>query len=164
MGSLRHCMGGTCGKRADHVPEGQRYWVYDGAYKGRHPGAARTLTHARCSTILLPARTIDPESPEKISKESWVVEFERDKNKDAPNHKRHGIEFSEAATIFGDPLELTISDPDHSSEEHRWISMGRSGAGELLIVSYTERERSRIRIISARRANRHERRTHERKP
>ena len=68
------------------------------------------------------------------------MEFEWDKNKDASNHKRHGIEFSEAATIFGDPLELTITDPDHSYEEYRWISMGRSSAGELLIVSYTERE------------------------
>ena len=90
------------------------------------------------------------------------MEFEWDTNKEASNRGKHGIAFAEAATIFGDPLELTISDPEHSRDEFRWISLGRSSAGELLVVSYTEREESRIRIISARPANRHEQRSYER--
>lgn len=90
------------------------------------------------------------------------MEFEWDTRKDASNRGKHGITFSEAATIFGDPLELTISDPEHSHQEFRWISLGRSNTGDLLVVSYTEREENRIRIISARPANRHERRTYER--
>ena len=98
-------------------------------------------------------------SREKL-KESWLVEFEWDTNKDASNTGKHGVTFSEAATVFGDPLELTIPDPDHSHDEFRWISLGRSSAGGL--VSYTEGEESRIRIISARPANRHERRAYER--
>ena len=47
-------------------------------------------------------------------------------------------------------MELTIHDPDHSEGEHRFLSMGRSSSGRLLVVSYTEREESRIRIINAR--------------
>ena len=91
------------------------------------------------------------------------MEFEWDTKKDASNEGKHGITFSEAATVLGDPLELTISDPDHSQEEFRWLSLGRSTTGDLLVVSYTEREENRIRIISARHANRHERRTYERR-
>ena len=63
-------------------------------------------------------------SREKL-KESWLVEFEWDTNKDASNTGKHGVTFSEAATVFGDPLELTIPDPDHSHDEFRWISLGR---------------------------------------
>ena len=49
-------------------------------------------------------------------------------------------------------MELTIHDPDHSEGEHRFLSMGRSSNGRLLVASYTEREENRIRIISARSA------------
>lgn len=93
---------------------------------------------------------------------TWLVEFEWDTNKDASNKAKHGITFSEAATIFGDPLELTIPDPSHSHEEFRWISLGQSSTGALLVVSFTERKEGRIRIVSARPANRHERQAYER--
>jgi uncharacterized DUF497 family protein len=79
------------------------------------------------------------------------LEFEWDANKAETNLKKHGITFSEAASIFGDPLEVTISDPDHSAEEFRFISIGRSEVGQLLVVAYTERG-NHIRIITARRA------------
>jgi len=50
----------------------------------------------------------------------------------------------EASTVFGDIMELTIYDPDHSGGEHRFLSMGRSSSGRLLVVFYTEREENRI--------------------
>ena len=84
------------------------------------------------------------------------MEFEWDQKKVTRNEKKHGINFSEATTVFGDPLELTISDPDHSSGEYRFLSIGRSIEGNLLVVSYTERQKNRIRIISARKATRQE--------
>lgn len=52
------------------------------------------------------------------------MEFEWDEGKATKNEKKHGISFSEATTVFTDPLELTISDPDHSSEEYRFLSVG----------------------------------------
>lgn len=89
------------------------------------------------------------------------MEFEWDPSKAAANEKKHGISFSEAATVLGDPLELTISDPDHSFGEYRFLSIGRSNAGNLLVVSYTEGEPNEIRIISARKATRQEQRYYE---
>jgi uncharacterized DUF497 family protein len=76
------------------------------------------------------------------------------------NIERHGVDFTEAATVFGDPLELTISDPDHSVGEFRFLSIGHSSFNRILVVSYTERE-DRIRIISARTASPQERRQYE---
>ena len=78
------------------------------------------------------------------------MEFEWDIAKAQANENKHGVSFTEASTVFGDPLELTIYDPDHSVNEHRFVSIGRSAAGRLLVVAYTEREQNRIRIISAR--------------
>jgi len=88
------------------------------------------------------------------------MEFEWDPDKAEGNVLKHGVEFVEASTVFGDPLELTVVDPDHSSEEARSISLGNSSSGRLLVVSYTEREHS-IRIISAREATPKERRQYE---
>ena len=68
------------------------------------------------------------------------------------NEEKHGISFAEATTVFGDPMELTIVDPDHSIGEYRYLSIGRSSIGNFLVVSYTEREENHIRIISAHRA------------
>ena len=90
-----------------------------------------------------------------------VVEFEWDQDKATNSEKKHGISFSEATTVFADPLELTISDPDHSVEEYRFLSIGRSNVGNLLVVSYTERHENHIRIISARKATRHEQKYYE---
>ena len=88
------------------------------------------------------------------------MEFEWDPDKEGSNIERHGIDFTEAATVFGDPLELTISDPDHSVGEFRFLSIGHSVRNRILVVSYTERE-DRIRIISARTASPRERRQYE---
>ena len=89
------------------------------------------------------------------------MEFEWDPSKAITNEKKHGINFSEATTVFGDPLELTISDPVHSSGEYRFLSIGKSTAGNLLVVSYTERQKNRVRIISARNATRKEQKYYE---
>jgi uncharacterized DUF497 family protein len=78
------------------------------------------------------------------------MDFEWDPEKATSNQRKHGVTFAEASTIFGDPLEVTISDPNHAEGEYRFLSLGLSQAGRLLVVSYTEREQNRIRIISAR--------------
>ena len=78
------------------------------------------------------------------------MQFEWDQNKAKLNYENHQIHFSEASTIFADPLELTILDPDYSVGEFRYLSIGKSSNGTLMIVSYTEREPDIIRIISAR--------------
>jgi uncharacterized protein len=88
------------------------------------------------------------------------MEFEWDAAKAASNLDKHGVSFAEAMTVFGDPLEVTISDPDHSLEEFRFVSIGRSAAGRVLVVAYTERE-GRIRVIGARPVTPAERRRYE---
>jgi hypothetical protein len=89
-----------------------------------------------------------------------VVEFEWDVEKAASNLSKHGVSFLEAMSVFGDPLEVVIPDPVHSAAEFRFLSLGRSQRGRLLVVSYTER-RERVRIISARDATPRERRQYE---
>lgn len=88
------------------------------------------------------------------------MEFEWDLEKAAANAKKHSVDFSEAMTVFGDPLELTIGDPDHSEGEQRFLSVGASSAGRLLVVAYTERA-GRTRIINAREASAQERKYYE---
>jgi uncharacterized DUF497 family protein len=83
-------------------------------------------------------------------------EFEWDSRKALLNQKKHGVSFHEAQTIFGDPFELTIADPDHSTSEFRFLSIGKSDNGRVLVVIYTEREPNKIRIISARAATKRE--------
>jgi uncharacterized DUF497 family protein len=88
------------------------------------------------------------------------MEFEWDDDKAEDNERKHGVSFHEAETAFGDPLSLTGYDPDHSDVEDRFITMGTSIEGRLLVVSHTDRD-DRIRIISARTATRKERRDYE---
>ena len=88
------------------------------------------------------------------------MEFEWDAEKAASNVAKHGVTFPEAMTVFGDPLELAIVDPHHSEDEFRFLSMGLSATGRLLVVAYTERQ-GRTRIISAREATPRERRQYE---
>jgi uncharacterized DUF497 family protein len=88
------------------------------------------------------------------------MEFEWDSEKAASNFSKHGVSFPEAMTIFGDPLEIMIADPDRSPDEFRFVSIGMSAAGRLLVVAYTERE-GRTRLISVREATRRERRQYE---
>ena len=89
------------------------------------------------------------------------MDFEWNPNKASSNKKKHGITFSEALTVFNDPLELTIADPDHSLDEFRFLSIGKSDKGKLQIVSYTEKQNGIIRIISSRKATRMERKQYE---
>lgn len=79
------------------------------------------------------------------------MEFEWDQRKAERNRRKHGIGFDEAVSVFADPRELMIDDPDHSITEERFVSVGQSALGRLLVVGYTERG-SKIRIIFARRA------------
>lgn len=88
------------------------------------------------------------------------MEFEWDQKKAESNVHKHGIDFHEAATVFGDPLAITFSDPDHSTGEHRFITFGRSRLNKFLVLSHVDREGS-IRIISARIMTRKERKLYE---
>ena len=88
------------------------------------------------------------------------MEFEWDPEKAKRNVAKHGISFTEAATVFGDPLAVTHFDPDHTQEEERFLTFGHSSAGRLLVVSHTDRG-ERTRIISARPATRTERKQYE---
>ena len=88
------------------------------------------------------------------------LEFEWDPDKAAANAAKHGVRFEEAATAFSDPLSITISDPDHSVGETRYILIGRSLVSRLLVVIHLERG-VRTRLISARLATRRERRVYE---
>lgn len=86
--------------------------------------------------------------------------FTWDEKKARSNKRKHGVSFEEAMTIFGDKKELMISDPDHSDEEERFLSIGMSDRKRLLLVSYTE-QNERIRLISARVTTRTEQREYE---
>ena len=88
------------------------------------------------------------------------LSFEWDGRKAKTNLAKHGVSFEEASTVFGDPLSLTIPDPAHSQVEDRAIVLGQSHQRKLLVVVHTERG-DNIRIISARRAGRRERKNYE---
>lgn len=88
------------------------------------------------------------------------MEFEWNPTKAGENLRKHKISFNEAATVLGDFLGATVSDPDHSASEHRYITVGLSSRGRLLMVAHVERH-ERIRIISARTLTRSERRAYE---
>jgi hypothetical protein len=87
-------------------------------------------------------------------------EFEWDPAKDRINRRKHGVAFDEATTVFADPLSLNMPDPDHSVTVERFLVLGRSVRGRLLIVAYAERG-PRTRLISARTASPAERRRYE---
>ena len=92
--------------------------------------------------------------------------FEWDDAKAISNRRKHGIVFPLAATVFLDPLMVSIPDDDHSTpQEERWLTLGQARNGMLLVVAHTCREidmwETAVRIISARSATRHERRQYE---
>lgn len=91
------------------------------------------------------------------------MQFEWDARKAAQNLVKHGVPFDEASTVFGDPLAGTILDPRHSSDELRFVTIGLSARERLIVVAHAERN-DRIRIISARRATRREKRKYESTP
>ena len=86
--------------------------------------------------------------------------FEWDDDKARRNLKKHRVSFEEASSTFADPLARTIPDPLHSEDEDRFVNLGESEGGRLLVVVFTERD-NKIRIISARVATRRERKDHE---
>ena len=88
------------------------------------------------------------------------MEFDNDAVKAAVNLKKHKVSFEEAASVFGDPLAYTFADPDHSLGEERWLVFGLSHVARVLTIVFTHR-RGKYRIISARLATRHERKTYE---
>lgn len=88
------------------------------------------------------------------------MNYEWDHEKAKRNLEKHGVSFEEAATVFDDPLYVDFHDPDHSVDEHRYLIMGQSTAGRLLVVSYTERDKA-IRLISAREMTSSETRAYE---
>jgi uncharacterized protein len=90
------------------------------------------------------------------------MKFEWDENKAAKNVLKHRVSFEEAKTIFDDPLYVDFYDPDHSEKEERYLIIGESNRGRLLIMSYTERGDS-IRLISAREVTPSEREAYEQK-
>jgi len=87
--------------------------------------------------------------------------FEWDERKNISNQKKHGISFREAKSVFSDELGQLIPDPDHSENEERFIIMGTSCNNNLLTVCHCERSANIIRIISARKADRYERKQYE---
>ena len=88
------------------------------------------------------------------------MQFVWDRDKAAKNLAKHLVSFEEAATVFGDPLSNTYPDPAHSFTEQRFIIIGLSEQGRILVVAHTD-EAEGIRIISAREATAGERKTYE---
>jgi uncharacterized DUF497 family protein len=89
------------------------------------------------------------------------MDFDWDEKKNKTNHKKHGIWFEEARTIWADPHADAFFDPEHSDDEDRFIRVGTSTRMKLLLVVYCEREGDVIRIVSARRATKKERADYE---
>ena len=89
-----------------------------------------------------------------------MLEFVWDREKAATNLRKHGVDFDEAASAFDDPLSITIPDPGHSQGELRFVLVGESRGGRLLVVAHTEHG-NEIRLINARLATRRERQTYE---
>ncbi|MBD2620769.1 BrnT family toxin [Microcystis flos-aquae FACHB-1344] len=88
------------------------------------------------------------------------MQFDWDKNKAERNLSKHEVSFEEAKTVFDDPLYVDFYDPEHSEDEDRYLLVGQSNRGRLLIISYTERD-NLIRLISAREVTKTERETYE---
>ena len=86
--------------------------------------------------------------------------FEWDEDKAGTNLKKHGVSFEEASTVLDDPLSLTITDPLHSDEEERFVTIGRSVKQRTLVVVHTDRGET-SRLISARVANKSEKAAYE---
>ena len=88
------------------------------------------------------------------------MKFESDAVKATANVRKHGVSFEEAVSMFLDPLAVSGPDPDHSAGESRYLTFGMSSLGRMIVVSHTHRTGS-IRIISARRVTRKERKLYE---
>lgn len=96
------------------------------------------------------------------------LDFEWDTPKALANLAKHGVAFEQAATVFLDPLALTVYDRAHSDEKERWFTLGHTPDGALLAIAHTYQPtaptRVRVRLISVRPATRGERHTYENEP
>ena len=88
------------------------------------------------------------------------MKFAWDRRKERANLDKHGVSFTEATTVFGDPLAASIPDPDHSEGEERFVTVGYSSRNRLIVVCHTE-QGDTVRIISAREATSYERKKYE---
>ena len=88
------------------------------------------------------------------------MEFEWDPRKAEINLRKHGVSFTEAGTVFGEDLSITVTDPDHSNDEERYITIGWSNRPRLLMVSHADRG-DKVRLISARELTKAERKAYE---
>lgn len=88
------------------------------------------------------------------------MNFLYDPKKAASNLRKHRVSFEEAVSIFQDSLSTTVPDPEHSGSEFRFLTVGQSAHGHLLVVSHAEIGED-IRIISARRASTRESKQYE---
>jgi uncharacterized DUF497 family protein len=84
-----------------------------------------------------------------------MVTFEWDGSKATTNERKHGVGFVEASTVFDDPIAMSAPDIEHSEDERRWVTIGRSASGRVILVIHTmdsaESDEEVIRIVSARR-------------
>ena len=88
------------------------------------------------------------------------MQFTWDEHKATTNVLKHAVSFEEVTTVFGDPLSETFPDPDHSLDEDRFIIIGASDRGKILVVAHTD-DGEMVRIITAREATYAERRSYE---
>jgi uncharacterized DUF497 family protein len=88
------------------------------------------------------------------------IDFDWDPKKEALNRAKHGVTFESAMVVFRDPLAATILDQEHGGEEERWITLGETADGTLIVVIHTwlqtSDDQAHVRIISARRPTRRE--------
>ena len=88
------------------------------------------------------------------------MNFEWDENKRRSNQQKHSVDFADVTAVFFDEFTISIEDPDHHNEQ-RFIAIGMSAKGDLVVVVYAYSDGDTIRIISARRADRPERKIYE---
>lgn len=88
------------------------------------------------------------------------MQFEWDQRKAKLNQEKHGVSFEEAVLVFGDSLSVTISNPDHSTLEDRYVTLGITPTNKLLVVIHLDYDEV-VRIISARHATKQERKSYE---
>ena len=97
-----------------------------------------------------------------------IYYFEWNADKARGNRQKHGISFQQASTVFHDQLAVTIFDADHGDDEERWVTIGQASGGQTLVVIHTftalNQSEAKVRLISARRADRQETKDYEETP
>ena len=104
--------------------------------------------------------TFENHSRHRLQGRAERMKFEWNLEKARQNLEKHSVSFEEAATVFNDSLSVTFPDPQHSLGENRYVMIGVSKFGKLLVVAHTDRN-DNVRLISARKATRQEKRFYE---